>query len=61
MSIFTGHQYGIIFSKEGKEIYKFGKEGKRPGCFIEPRGIALDSEGRIIVASQNPDHCIQFF
>ena len=51
----------IIFSKEGKEIYKFGKEGKRPGCFIEPRGIALDSEGRIIVASQNPDHCIQFF
>ena len=51
----------IIFSKEGKQIYKFGKEGKRPGCFIEPRGIALDSEGRIIVASQNPDHCIQFF
>ena len=51
----------IVFTKDGKQIYKFGKEGKRPGCFIEPRGIALDSEERIIVASQNPDHCIQFF
>ena len=51
----------VVFTKDGKQIYKFGKEGKKPGCFIEPRGIALDSEGRIIVASQNPDHCIQFF
>ena len=51
----------IVFTKDGKQIYKFGREGKRPGCFIEPRGIALDSEGRIVVASQNPDNCIQFF
>ena len=51
----------IVFTKDGKQIYKFGREGKRPGCFIEPRGIALDSESRIVVASQNPDNCIQFF
>ena len=51
----------MIFTKDGELIHKFGRKGISTGCFIEPRGIALDSEGRIIVASQNPNHCIQFF
>ena len=51
----------MVFTKGGELIHKFGRKGTSPGCFIEPRGIALDSEGRIIVASQNPNHCIQFF
>ena len=51
----------IIFTREGKLIHSFGKGGKNAGEFIDPTGIAVDSEGTIIVASGNPDNCIQFF
>ena len=46
-----------VFSHDGVLIHKFGKEGE----LITPRGIAIDSEGRIIVATENPEHCIQMF
>ena len=51
----------LIFSRDGQLIHSFGKRGIGAGEFTDPTGIAIDSEGRIIVASRNPDHCIQFF
>ena len=51
----------LIFSNRGELIHKFGKRGEDRGNFIETKGIALDSEDRIIVASENPNHCIQLF
>ena len=51
----------MLSSRNGSLIYKFGKKGKGPGEFISPRGIAVTSEGIIVVSSHNPDHCIQFF
>ena len=51
----------LVFSRNGSLIHKFGKLGDGPGDFIFPRGITMDREGRIIVASQNPNYCIQFF
>ena len=50
-----------IFSYTGTLIHKFGKEGEEKGEFFEPIGITLDSEGRIVVISHNPNHCIQLF
>ena len=50
-----------IFSYTGALIHKFGKKGEEKGEFIEPVGITLDSEGRIVVISQNTNHCIQLF
>ena len=50
-----------IFSYTGELIHKFGKEGEEKGDFIGPIGITLDSEGRIVVVSRNPNHCIQLF
>ena len=50
-----------IFSYTGALIHKFGKEGEEKGEFIQPIGITLDSEGRIVVISRNPKHCIQLF
>ena len=50
-----------IFSYTGALIHKFGKEGEEKGEFIEPTGITMDSEGRIVVVSHNPNHCIQLF
>ena len=50
-----------VFSHEGVMIHRFGREGEREGEFMEPRGIAMDCEGRIMVASENLKHCIQIF
>ena len=51
----------LIFSNRGELIHKFGQKGEERGEFIAVRGIALDSEDRIIIASENPNHCIQLF
>ena len=50
-----------IFSYTGELIHKFGKEGEEKGDFIEPMGITMDSEGRIVVVSRNPNNCVQVF
>ena len=47
----------LIFSNRGELLYKLGKRGD----FISPTGIATDRDGRIIVVSHNPEHCIQIF
>ena len=51
----------IIFSDRGELLHKFGKRGEGRGDLISPTGIATDGEGRIIVVSRNPKHCIQIF
>ena len=51
----------LIFSDRGQLLHKFGKRGEGRGDLIFPTGIATDREGRIIVASHNPKHCIQIF
>ena len=50
-----------VFSFEGELIHRFGREGEKRGEFIKPAGITIDSQRRIIVASDNPNHCIQIF
>ena len=39
-----------IFDPSGKFIRAFGAQGDRPGEFIRPKGIAVDSEGHVYVA-----------
>ena len=51
----------FIFSTSGDLAHKFGREGQGVGEFIQPTGIALDSENRIIIASLNSESCIQLF
>ena len=50
-----------VFSFDGALIHRFGDEGEERGEFIHPTGIAIDDEGRIIVASHNQEHCLQVF
>ena len=50
-----------VFSFKGELIHRFGKEGEERGEFIHPSGITIDTEGRILVVSKNPKHCIQVF
>ena len=50
-----------VFSFGGELMHRFGREGEKRGEFIEPMGISIDSKGRILVSSENPNHCIQIF
>ena len=50
-----------IFTSKGELIHKFGRRGTRRGELFIPAGIAVDSENRIIVASHNPNFCLQIF
>ena len=51
----------LIFTSKGELIHKFGREGTERGEFSFPRGIAADSEHRIIIISENPNFCLQLF
>ena len=51
----------FVFSHYGELLRRFGKEGEGRGDFIEPRGIAIDPTGRIVVVSRNPKHVVQVF
>jgi DNA-binding beta-propeller fold protein YncE len=46
----THYQTIRIYSPEGKELRSWGSEGKGPGQFIYPCGVAVDREGFIYVA-----------
>ncbi|HWR17693.1 MAG TPA: peptidyl-alpha-hydroxyglycine alpha-amidating lyase family protein [Terriglobales bacterium] len=48
------------FSKEGKLLRVFGKEGRGPGEFDMPHGVALDSKGRIFIADRGNNR-VQIF
>ena len=50
-----------IFSFGGELIHRFGKKGEKRGELLEPAGVTINVEGRILVASKNPEHCIQIF
>ena len=60
MTSYSRHNV-LIFSDRGQLLYQFGKRGEGRGDLISPAGIAVDRHDRIIVASNNPNHCIQLF
>ena len=60
MTDYSSHSVAI-FSIRGGLIQKFGRRGEKRGEFLEPRGIALNSDNRIIVLSTNQNNCIQLF
>jgi DNA-binding beta-propeller fold protein YncE len=43
----------IVLDPEGKFKLTFGSQGEEPGQFSFPNGVAVDSEGRILVADGN--------
>ena len=52
-----------IFSIEGHLLTTIGQEGEGegPGKFLQPMGIDLDKDGRIIVVDLKRSHKLQFF
>ena len=56
-----GNHSVSVFTFEGELLHRFGREGEDRGEFIMPAGIAIDSLSRILVVSDNPNHCVQIF
>ena len=50
-----------IFSKEGKIIYKFGKEGTEKGEFSDLQGLAVDELGTLITVDIRSYNMLQAF
>jgi len=48
----TSHRI-VRFSRDGKYLSQFGKHGNGPGEFIQPHGLALDSQGRLYVGDRS--------
>ena len=50
----------VKFTKDGKFIKAWGKEGSAPGEFDVPHGLAIDRQGRLLVADRSNNR-IQIF
>lgn len=56
----TGNKRVVGFDTSGKELVAWGRDGSKPGEFIEPVGIAVDASGQVAVADTG-NHRIQYF
>ena len=62
LNILITNSYSVtVFSFGGELIRRFGKKAEKRGELLEPTGVTIDVKGRILVASKNPEHCIQIF
>lgn len=56
----TGNQRILVFSSQGKFLFKFGRKGTNPGEFINPLGVTVDKNNKIYVADQERNKVIVF-
>ena len=50
-----------VFSPAGDLLHSIGREGHQQGMFYEPRGIAIDANGRLVCVSDNNNYGLQIF
>ena len=50
-----------VFSPEGNLLHTIGREGHQPGKFIDPQGVAITPNGRLVSVSENKNYGIQIF
>jgi DNA-binding beta-propeller fold protein YncE len=46
----TGNKRVVAFDAKGKQLAAWGRDGSKPGDFIEPVGVAVDQDGHVLVA-----------
>jgi len=50
----------VIYSRDGKFLSKFGKEGKGPGQFLQPFSIAIDSQDKVYICDVKREKILVF-
>jgi hypothetical protein len=50
----------VWYTRDGKFIKAFGKQGSKPGEFLGPHALAFDSQGRLFVADRSNNR-VQIF
>ena len=50
-----------IFSKEGTHLHTVGERGQEVGMLVEPKGIVLTKNLKLIVVSENNNYQLQIF
>jgi DNA-binding beta-propeller fold protein YncE len=56
----TGNKRVVSFDGSGTQLTAWGHDGSKPGEFIEPVGIVVDPDGKVIVADTG-NHRVQIF
>jgi DNA-binding beta-propeller fold protein YncE len=51
--MYTCSTLSVKFSKEGKLLFSCGEPGKGPSQFVVPHGVAVDKNGRVLVADRH--------
>jgi len=46
----NNHRVQVLSSIDGSFLFEFGSQGTQPGQFIDPQGLCIANQGRIIVA-----------
>lgn len=49
-----------IYNRDGKFLFKFGKEGSGPGQFLQPFSIAIDSQDRVYICDVKREKILVF-
>jgi uncharacterized protein (TIGR03663 family) len=57
----TGNKRILAYDPGGQKLLTFGGEGSEPGKFIEPVGLAVDPQTKILYVADTGNHRVQSF
>ncbi|MBI2962910.1 MAG: TIGR03663 family protein [Deltaproteobacteria bacterium] len=57
----TGNKRVVAYDPEGRKLFAFGGEGVEPGQLVEPVGLAIDPQGKILYVADTGNHRVQAF
>ncbi|MEW6379518.1 MAG: NHL repeat-containing protein [bacterium] len=49
-----------VYSRDGKFLFKFGKEGSGPGQFLQPFSVAIDSQDKVYICDVKREKILVF-
>lgn len=57
----TGNKRILAYDPGGQKLASFGGDGNEPGKFVEPVGLAVDWQGKVLYVADTGNHRVQSF
>jgi len=57
----TGNKRILAYDPDGRRLFTFGGEGSEPGKLVEPVGLTIDPQAKVIYVADTGNHRIQSF